>query len=286
MSRITDPIARRPQALNARELGQELLNTLSNNTTQRALELIKQGAHFLSIQNSHGNTALHWAVSNGHTEIVEALINALPKEERAHFLSIQNSHGNTALHLAALYRHTEIVEALINALPKEERAHFLSIRNNYGNTALHDAAYLGKTETEIVEVLVQHGANINEISDQLGRHRSLREAAAIGLIKRALAPEIKYIKQDGVENGFFILANNLYDRNNPSGSRLAFENPKLDYDVKGLLGNLEDPYTINILKDYLDEKYGMNKKNISATEKEELINFVLKELGGLDGISL
>ncbi|WFD30532.1 ankyrin repeat-containing protein [Malassezia sp. CBS 17886] len=71
----------------------------------------------LAAVSDTGNSALHLACANGHSEIVEMLLRAA--DLRA--LLRRNSAGNTPLHWAAFNGHVDIVEALIARLDACER---------------------------------------------------------------------------------------------------------------------------------------------------------------------
>ena len=86
-----------------------------------------------------------WAVTKGHTEITQALL------DKSANTDIQNNDGNTALILAAAMGHTEITQALLDKSANTD------IQNNDGNTALIRAAAMG--HTEITQALLDKGAN-------------------------------------------------------------------------------------------------------------------------------
>ena len=60
-------------------------------------------------RDSNGQTALHIAASEGHTEVVKLLLDA--KAE----VNAQSSAGLTALTMVASRGHTEVVKLLLNA---------------------------------------------------------------------------------------------------------------------------------------------------------------------------
>ena len=74
-------------------------------------------------KDESGYTALSLAAENGHTEIVQALI------DQGADLNIQNEDGNTALIRAAINGHTETAKLLI------DQGADLNIQNNLGKTA-------------------------------------------------------------------------------------------------------------------------------------------------------
>ncbi len=94
-----------------------------------------------------GNTALMIAANNGHTDCVQALIDAGAKVNHT------NSMGFTTLMGAALTGHTQCVQALIDAVAN------LDYAGVFGNTALMRAAVCGRTVC--VQALIDAGANVN-----------------------------------------------------------------------------------------------------------------------------
>ena len=78
-------------------------------------------------QTMSGWTALMFASDNGHSEIVQLLLNAKAKPD------LQSDYGKTALHLAALKGYPDIVQLLL------EYGADPNISNRYGFTAIHAA---------------------------------------------------------------------------------------------------------------------------------------------------
>lgn len=63
--------------------------------------------------DARGNTALHMAAANGHTEMVSFILAAV--ENNAEYVNRLNVDGNTALHWSCLNGHADIVRALLGA---------------------------------------------------------------------------------------------------------------------------------------------------------------------------
>lgn len=97
-----------------------------------------------NIQDSYGDTALHYASKYGKIEISKMLITAGAN------IDIQNDNGNTSLHLVTCH---EITKLLIAAGAQ------LDIQNNDGWTPLHWSAYFG--EIEITKLLIEAEANLD-----------------------------------------------------------------------------------------------------------------------------
>ncbi len=92
-----------------------------------------------------GWTALHYAASEGHTDIAEVLLQAGCNPQ------IQNEDGWTALHYAAYKGHGSIAEAVLKAGCNAD------IQEKVGWTALHYAASEG--HGDIAEALLKAGCN-------------------------------------------------------------------------------------------------------------------------------
>ena len=77
---------------------QKLIKAAKIGDIKRTINLIKHGAK-INATNKYGETALHWAVENGHTEIVKALVKAGAK------INATTDFGMTVLQLAKHYHH-------------------------------------------------------------------------------------------------------------------------------------------------------------------------------------
>eukprot|EP00128_Syssomonas_multiformis_P007646 Colp12_sorted_trinity150504_noHs@26611 len=102
-------------------------------------EYIEQGVKLTTV-DGNGNTALHMAAANGHTDIVKFLLERWPKEH----IGQKNNSGNTALHWAALNHHKGIVELLIGA-----GADPLA-QNDAGKSAVYEAMNTGDVDSAAV----------------------------------------------------------------------------------------------------------------------------------------
>ena len=97
--------------------------------------------------DKYGNTQLHRAVSEGHTETVQALL------AKGAIINMKNHRGQTALHIAASNVPTDQVNALIAAGANVKE------QDNNGLTALHFAVWL--RNTDVANVLIAAGADVN-----------------------------------------------------------------------------------------------------------------------------
>ncbi|MXW53348.1 hypothetical protein F4X33_04220 [Candidatus Poribacteria bacterium] len=115
--------------------------------TRKVEELLVQGTN-PNEHNGRGNTALHEAVREGHTQIVELLLGHGANTDIGDLWN-----GDTPLHLAAAEGQRQIAEVLLHHGADPEA------RNIAHQTPLHSAA--AKAEALLVELLLAHGANPN-----------------------------------------------------------------------------------------------------------------------------
>ncbi|CAG2215296.1 ANK [Mytilus edulis] len=86
----------------------ELLNHLQNKRNTAALDLIEKGTDFDIYRSKNSNTALHYASSNGFTEVVVRIL-----EENTSIIDNQGQHGQTAVHRALQNGNTETFVSLV-----------------------------------------------------------------------------------------------------------------------------------------------------------------------------
>uniref|UniRef100_A0A8C6K492 Uncharacterized protein n=1 Tax=Melopsittacus undulatus TaxID=13146 RepID=A0A8C6K492_MELUD len=119
---------------------------------------------FTSEKDKEGNTALHLAAKNGHTEVVKILleqwgeINDLNEVRAQNLLKYIESiifppqQKNSPLHLAVISNQLPVVKSLLDA------NHDINSLNHRQETPLHLAADLGNVE--LVEVLLKAGCDL------------------------------------------------------------------------------------------------------------------------------
>ncbi|XP_060077596.1 E3 ubiquitin-protein ligase mind-bomb-like isoform X2 [Ylistrum balloti] len=95
-----------------------------------------------------GKTALHLACYEGHSQIVELLL-----KQPGVDLDLQDGEGDSALHYAAFGKETNTMRQLLKAGAKVNKV------NKAGHSPLHIS--IGKACEEAVELLVQHGSDVN-----------------------------------------------------------------------------------------------------------------------------
>ena len=126
---------------------------IKDNEKNQVKTILKYYPEYVNASRN-GNPALLWASRNGHTEIVEMLINAGAD------VNAKNNDYTTALMDASTKRHTEVVRMLIDAGAD------VNAKNDFSNTALMIASgYYRNDNPEIVRILIQGGADVNAKND-------------------------------------------------------------------------------------------------------------------------
>uniref|UniRef100_UPI001C60E4DD ankyrin repeat domain-containing protein n=1 Tax=Endozoicomonas acroporae TaxID=1701104 RepID=UPI001C60E4DD len=118
----------------------------------------------VDVKNNNGDTALHEAARQGHTETVNALLEIVAKEK--------TNDGQTALHKAAEKGHTEAIQKLLTIDPSLAKE-----KDNNGRTALHAAALKGHTEA--IQTLLTIDPSLAKEKDKRG-NTALHLAASEG----------------------------------------------------------------------------------------------------------
>lgn len=148
--------------------------SVEKHTESRLIYAARQG-NFAEVQRvanlldtvdykSSGSTALHWAATGGHEEIVAFLLARKANPD------IRNWHGKTALHFATGHGGCEVVKLLIRAGAD------LDIPDEKGDTALHWAIF--NRQNSIAKKLVKAGAELNRWNNE--RISPLNTALIVG----------------------------------------------------------------------------------------------------------
>lgn len=110
----------------------------------------------INAQDNRGITALHIAVKNKNSD----LVNFLLTQKAA--VNIQDAKGNTPLHIAVeKYKTNHRLELIENLL--DYRAQ-VNIKNDEGNTPLHLITQKNFESTDLVELLFERGADVRAIN--------------------------------------------------------------------------------------------------------------------------
>ncbi|OWY96908.1 26S proteasome non-ATPase regulatory protein [Phytophthora megakarya] len=108
------------------------------------IDLIQQGLDVKS--DKLGQTALSFAVANGHIDVVTLLL------DRGADIAAQDKRDRTALHLAAANGHREVVSLLL------ERGANVAAQDKIRWTALHCAC--SKGHRDVASLLLERGADV------------------------------------------------------------------------------------------------------------------------------
>ena len=194
---------------NSNALNQQLLQATQRGDRATVLELLQQGAD-INVRDVQGRTPVMIATYQHHTDMVRTLLQA-----GADVNICDNNKENPLLHAGAqgwldilrlaieAHADTRLTNRFggISIIPASERGHVEIVRellartdinvnhvNNLGWTALLEAIILsngGKAHQQIVQLLVDHGANVN-LADKDGvtplqhaRERSFTEIERI-----------------------------------------------------------------------------------------------------------
>ncbi|KAH9174400.1 cytoplasmic protein [Lactarius sanguifluus] len=126
-------------------------------------------------RDENGNTVLHMASANGHTELLDVLLPIVPST----LLSAQNHAGSTALHWAALNAQLGTARALVG-FPAGPGADLIDIKNSAGRSPLGEAEAAGWDEGAkwMVEVmrLDDAGAALGEEEEEAEAQKEVRDA--------------------------------------------------------------------------------------------------------------
>ncbi len=118
----------------------------------RVIQILLDAGADPIVTDSDGITPFHWAAREGHTKIVQALLQAKAD------VTVTTNSGYTPLHLAARNGHTKIAKYLL-----ANRAEMNAIANN-GTTPLHLAAHFGRTA--VARLLINKGAKVNATANR------------------------------------------------------------------------------------------------------------------------
>ena len=111
-------------------------------------ELLEFPGINVNIQDHNGNTALMLASKNGHTDVVNRLLNYYNENNDGDFVytSAVNRQGRNALMLAVMNNHYDIAETLLKDEYIEERDFSFYLEDINGNTVLMLAQRTGNDE--------------------------------------------------------------------------------------------------------------------------------------------
>jgi len=115
-------------------------------------DLIVRGAD-VNTKNNKGHSSLNYAAEKGHTGVVRLLL------DNGADINARSNKGSTALMLAVEGNHVDTTKLLI------ERGADIRLKR-WGCNLLEMAAGMGRPE--IIRLLAEHGADVNEVTDENG----------------------------------------------------------------------------------------------------------------------
>jgi ankyrin repeat protein len=124
-------------------------------------ELLEFPGINVNIQDHNGNTALMLASKNGHTDIVNTLLNYYNENNDGDivYTAAVNRQGRNALMLAVMNNHYDIAETLLKDEYIEERDFSFDLEDINGNTVLMLAQRTGNDE--LVDLIAARLPNNN-----------------------------------------------------------------------------------------------------------------------------
>jgi ankyrin repeat protein len=122
-------------------------------------ELLQFPGINVNIQDHNGNTALMFAARNGHTDIVNRLLNYYNENNDGDivYTSAVNRQDRNALMLAVMNNHYDIAETLLKDEYIEERDFSFDLEDINGNTVLMLAQRTGNDD--LVDLIAAHLPN-------------------------------------------------------------------------------------------------------------------------------
>jgi len=129
----------------------QIHDAAANGDVEKVRALLQDDPGLIASRDDKGDTPLHRAAQNGHTDVAKWLLGN--KAE----IDAKNAIGQTPLHAAAFGGYRDLVELLLTNKAD------VNARSYRGYTALHLAA--SKGYIDVVEVLLAYGANVNAKSN-------------------------------------------------------------------------------------------------------------------------
>ena len=106
----------------------------------------------LNVRNNMGDTPIHLATAEGHSDAIRAL------HELGAAVDVANHDGYTPLHCCAGYGHADATRLLVAELGAD-----VNVRNNIGYTTLHLATAEGHSDA--IRALHELGAAVDVTND-------------------------------------------------------------------------------------------------------------------------
>ena len=144
-------------------------------------------------------TALHFALSKGHEDFVEMLLEKNPE------VDIKDSQGSTLLHVAVISKKVEMLNLVMNAYQMRGIELDVDVRDNLGNTPLHNA--VREDNNDVIQALAAIGADMNAqnnagyvpLSVAIGENSAELSGLLVGLGAEISDQVIAFAKEIGAD---------------------------------------------------------------------------------------
>ena len=169
-------------------------------------ELLEFPGIDVNIQDHNGNTALMLASKNGHTDVVNTLLDYYNENNDGDivYTATVNRQGRNALMLAVMNNHYDIAETLLKDEYIEESAFSFYLEDINGNTVLMLAQKNGNDE--LVDLITarlldtksnnrNNGNNNNNNNNLGGGARRRRKTHKVNKRKRSTRRQVKRVRR-------------------------------------------------------------------------------------------
>lgn len=163
------------------------LTLATENGHSRVVELLLKYGDLLDLRRGQDETALHLACRLGNTDIVALMLRYHPLA-----INVLDSKGNSPLMTAARNQQFPVVKQLLT-IPGIDVNH----HNFCNNTALKMAVERPEERVDIVQLLLEHGANVNDIGHALAYAVQLNHIQTVQLLlDYGASPNVMHFEGD------------------------------------------------------------------------------------------
>jgi serine/threonine-protein phosphatase 6 regulatory ankyrin repeat subunit B len=173
-----------------------LMHASKAGQTRIVRKLLAHGHIDVNAKDSSKTTALMYAAKEGHNDVVSVLL------QNGADPNSQDHNGETALTFSAYHGDVDVVRTLCQNMDTE-----VNIKNNNDEDALFSAVF--QQHEEVVNVLLQHGADVNSVSPENDDYSPLLVASKkknVDIVEALLRKGANLFHQEKKENTALILA--------------------------------------------------------------------------------
>ena len=161
-----------------------LFNTITQNDSEAAKNLIQNGGINLNVKDELGYTVLHRSVIKGNLDLVTLFIT-----HNKDLINIRDNAGRTAAHWAVFIDQSPLQKHCIDILNSLiSQGANLTIQDSKGHTVLHKAALTDNLA--LVKLFIEHDKNLINIPDNNGQTAVYLAAFNINSSQNANSKEI------------------------------------------------------------------------------------------------